>query len=114
MSTIRDEFEAWVRSGFDAPDDELLLQRNSSGSYSYVKTDAAWIAYQAATERAAKQEREDGKRLDHLQSRGATVEVLPAGLSWKFRIGGLHSAVSHNIRAAIDAAAIRAKGGEAK
>jgi hypothetical protein len=46
----------------------------------------------------------DARRLDHLQSRGATVDLVPDGSWWKFRIGGIHSAQSPNIRAAIDAA----------
>lgn len=46
----------------------------------------------------------DAERLDHLQNRAATVEILPDGSWWKFRIGGLHSAQSPNIRAAIDSA----------
>lgn len=46
----------------------------------------------------------DAQRLDYLQVRGATVEILPEGPGWKFRIGGLHKAVSHDVRSAIDAA----------
>jgi hypothetical protein len=57
--------------------------------------------------------KEDAERLDYLQNRAATVEILPDGSWWKFRIGGLHSAQSPNIRAAIDSA--RAAGdGEGK
>ncbi|RUR69032.1 hypothetical protein EJP67_18400 [Variovorax guangxiensis] len=48
--------------------------------------------------------RADSRRLDHLQARGATVEILPAGLAWKFQVGGFHGAVSYDIRRAIDAA----------
>ncbi|GER21306.1 hypothetical protein [Variovorax boronicumulans] len=54
--------------------------------------------------------RGDAERLDYLQRRGATVEILPSGLSWKFQVGGFHGAVNHDIRAAIDQA--RAEGGE--
>jgi hypothetical protein len=44
---------------------------------------------------------QDTARLDYLQQRGATVELLP---SLRFRIGGLHAAVNQDIRAAIDIA----------
>lgn len=54
--------------------------------------------------------RGDAERLDYLQRRGATVEILPAGPSWKFQVGGFHGAVSPDIRTAIDQA--RATGGE--
>ena len=55
---------------------------------------------------------DDAARLDFLQLNGSTLEVLPAaefGAAWCFRVGGLHKAVSSDLRAAIDAA--RKQGG---
>jgi hypothetical protein len=69
-------------------------------NHCYRAAEAAIKDRDAEIERLKK----DAGRLDHLQRRGATVEILPAGLSWKFRVGGSHSGASHNIRAAIDAA----------
>ena len=49
----------------------------------------------------------DAERLNYLQCRGATVELLPGTDGFypmRFRVGGLHAAVSENIRGAIDAA----------
>jgi hypothetical protein len=59
----------------------------------------------------------DAARLDYLQT-GVTVELLGShGASihrWKFRIGGLHASVHHDLRTAIDAAlAAQAKQGGA-
>ena len=51
--------------------------------------------------------RRDAERLDYLQCRGATVELLPGTDGFypmRFRVGGLHAAVSENIRGAIDTA----------
>lgn len=50
---------------------------------------------------------DDNARLDYLQERGATVDLV-AGIvgptPMRFRIGGLHTAVNSDIRKAIDAA----------
>lgn len=50
---------------------------------------------------------DDTARLDYLQERGATVDLV-AGIvgptPMRFRIGGLHTAVNSDIRKAIDAA----------
>lgn len=52
----------------------------------------------------------DAERLDYLQQLGATVHLIPAGhdgngqMLHSFCIGGLHRAVSRDIREAIDAA----------
>ena len=54
---------------------------------------------------------QDSALLDHLQQSGSTVEILPggnSGASWSFRIGGLHAAVHHDIRAAIGLAMLAA------
>ena len=52
--------------------------------------------------------RKDALRLDHMQSRGATVEVVPgigeSTPSWLFRVGGLYKSSRSSIRDAIDAA----------
>lgn len=67
-------------------------------------------ALRAADEREAAVRAELGKdkqRLDHLQQRGATVEILfptTEGSGWRFRIGGRYSAVNTDIRKAIDIA----------
>ena len=55
---------------------------------------------------------EDAARLDYLHSTGSTVEMLPGEVDFypmRFRVGGLHSAVSPNLREAIDIA--RKQGG---
>ncbi len=47
----------------------------------------------------------DAARLDHLQKRGSTVELVNISDECRdFRVGGLHAAVSPSIRTAIDAA----------
>ena len=55
---------------------------------------------------------EDAARLDYLQSTGSTIEMLPGEVDFypmRFRVGGLHSAVSPKLRDAIDIA--RKQGG---
>ena len=55
---------------------------------------------------------EDAARLDYLHSTGSTIEMLPGEVDFypmRFRVGGLHPAVSPNLREAIDAA--RKQGG---
>ena len=50
---------------------------------------------------------DDTARLDYLQERGATVDLLTGIVGFtpmQFRIGGLHAAVNSDIRKAIDAA----------
>ena len=50
---------------------------------------------------------EDAARLDYLHSTGSTIEMLPGEVDsypMRFRVGGLHSAVSPNLRDAIDIA----------
>lgn len=86
--------------GPDGPDARLIAACNSTAMAAVL----GYIAKLQAARNEAEAMRADAERLDHLQTRGATVEVLPAGLSYKFRIGGLHAAVGHNIRNAIDAA----------
>lgn len=51
----------------------------------------------------ASAEADDTKRLNYLQDSGSTVEILPShGGGWRFRVGGIHAAVSSDIRVAID------------
>ena len=54
----------------------------------------------------------DSKRLDYLQDRGATIDLI-AGVAdfypMRFRVGGLHSSANIDVRAAIDAAMLAAK-----
>lgn len=56
---------------------------------------------------------DDSKRLDYLQDRGATIDLI-AGVAafypMRFRVGGLHSSANIDVRAAIDAAMFAAKG----
>ena len=50
---------------------------------------------------------EDAARLDYLHSMGSTIEMLPGEVDFypmRFRVGGLRSAVSPNLREAIDIA----------
>ena len=50
---------------------------------------------------------EDAALLDYLHSTGSTIEMLPGEVDFypmRFRVGGLHSAVSTNLREAIDMA----------
>jgi hypothetical protein len=50
---------------------------------------------------------DDTARLDYLQRTGSTLEILPGttqGARFRFRVGGLHAAVSDDLRAAIDTA----------
>ena len=55
---------------------------------------------------------DDSKRLDYLQDRGATIDLI-AGVAdfypMRFRVGGLHSSANIDVRAAIDAAMLAAK-----
>jgi cobalamin biosynthesis protein CobD/CbiB len=52
----------------------------------------------------------DTERLDHIQTRRATIELVPDGygddgsMFFAFRVGGLHRGVSRDVREAIDAA----------
>lgn len=49
----------------------------------------------------------DAVRLDHLQGTGSTIDLLPGETEFhpmRFRVGGLHKAVSTDVREAIDAA----------
>lgn len=54
----------------------------------------------------------DSKRLDYLQDRGATIDLI-AGVAdfypMRFRVGGLHSSANIDVRAAIDAAMLAPK-----
>ena len=54
----------------------------------------------------------DSKRLDYLQDRGATIDLI-AGVAnfypMRFRVGGLHSSANIDVRAAIDAAMLAAQ-----
>ena len=61
---------------------------------------------------AADSVQEDAARLDYLHSTGSTIEMLPGEVDFypmRFRVGGLHSAVSPKLRDAIDIA--RKQGG---
>lgn len=52
---------------------------------------------------------DDSKRLDYLQDRGATIDLIPGVAGFypmKFRVGGLRSSANTNVRAAIDAASV--------
>lgn len=52
-------------------------------------------------------EHPDAARLDYLQQRGATVEIVmgkPVSAGWEFRVGGRNGSCSRNLRSAIDAA----------
>lgn len=54
---------------------------------------------------------DDSKRLDYLQDRGATIDLI-AGVAnfypMQFRVGGLHSSANIDVRAAIDTAMLTA------
>jgi len=55
---------------------------------------------------------DDSKRLDYLQDRGATIDLIPGVAGFypmRFRVGGLHSSANIDVRAAIDAAMLAAK-----
>lgn len=54
---------------------------------------------------------DDSKRLDYLQDRGATIDLIPGVADFypmQFRVGGLHSSANTDVRAAIDAAMLAA------
>lgn len=54
---------------------------------------------------------DDSKRLDYLQDRGATIDLIPGVADFypmQFRVGGLHSSANTDVRAAIDAAMLTA------
>ena len=57
---------------------------------------------------------DDSKRLNYLQDRGATIDLI-AGVAgfypMQFRVGGLHSSANIDVRAAIDAAMLAANEG---
>ena len=58
----------------------------------------------------------DSKRLDYLQDRGATIDLIPGVANFypmRFRVGGLDSSANIDVRAAIDAAMLAAKGASA-
>lgn len=55
---------------------------------------------------------DDSKRLDYLQDRGATIDLIPGVANFypmRFRVGGLHSSANIDVRAAIDVAMLAAK-----
>jgi len=112
----REQFEAWAKARY-AKNPHFWLRQIDDGGYSCGMADSAWDAWQAATQRSAARIaeleaevqalRRDAERLDYLQCRGATVELLPGTDGFypmRFRVGGLHAAVSENIRGAIDTA----------
>lgn len=103
---------------------EPLKWSQSSGGYRLFTKDGAEInllttpvyAFRAA-QSAEAPAGADAARLDWLQEHGATVDLVPAPgfpMKLRFRIGGLHAAVDHDIRKAIDAAlqATPASGGD--
>jgi hypothetical protein len=54
---------------------------------------------------------DDSKRLDYLQDRGATIDLIPGVADFypmQFRVGGVHSSANTDVRAAIDAAMLAA------
>ncbi len=67
------------------------------------------LSAQPATEPT---EHPDTRRLNHLQTRGATVDLVniaSRGVDLHFRVGGLYRSMSHDLRTAIDfSIAIRA------
>ena len=70
------------------------------------------VAMLCAHAQQADSVQEDAARLDYLHSTGSTIEMLPGEVDFypmRFRVGGLHSAVSPNLREAIDIA--RKQGG---
>ncbi|GAB2471714.1 hypothetical protein GCM10027082_23990 [Comamonas humi] len=74
------------------------------------------LALVGAAQSAPAAQARDAARLDHLQQTGSTIDLLPGEGDFypmRFRVGGLHAAVSTNVRTAIDAAIAQAKGGEA-
>lgn len=79
---------------------------------------ASWITVYNEKHRFAPGVPDDSKRLDYLQDRGATIDLIPrvAGFyPMRFRVGGLRSSANIDVRAAIDAAMLAAqaqKGGE--
>lgn len=90
------DFEAWWEKAGDGRS-KMLAKR-------------AWHAALATTQPAA--QGMDTARLDYLQQTESTVDLL-IGEPMRFRVGGLHSAVSPDLRTAIDAAlAAQAKQGE--
>ena len=107
----REDFEAWHEAEKVQPLAPYL------DTYKNAHTRCRWEGYQAATQHSAARIaeleaevqalRRDAERLDYLQCRGATVELLPGTDGFypmRFRVGGLHAAVSENIRGAIDTA----------
>lgn len=116
MSTLREDFEALMpepwqcfqhNPGWNNWENVIPGARGEPGVVVAYTADQVREAMKAVAERCAelnKGQAYDAHRLDHLQNRGATVEILPDGSWWKFRVGGLRSAESPNIRAAIDAA----------
>ena len=55
---------------------------------------------------------DDSKRLDYLQDRGATIDLIPGVAGFypmRFRVGGLRSSANIDVRAAIDAAMLVTK-----
>ena len=90
---------------------DMLAADAQSSNQRYSDGYAAGLFY--ASKQVAQQVAvpQDSALLDHLQQSGSTVEILPggnSGASWSFRIGGLHAAVHHDIRAAIGLAMLAA------
>lgn len=72
-----------------------------------------WFKAVESERMKAESVQEDAARLDYLHSTGSTIEMLPGEVDFypmRFRIGGLHSAVSPNLREAIDIARARLEG----
>lgn len=106
----------WERAALIAQlsnDDADMLRRKwfghrNTGHLSFVEAVDATMEGLMAQQVEVPQ---DSALLDHLQQSGSTVEILPggnSGASWSFRIGGLHAAVHHDIRAAIGLAMLAA------
>ena len=88
---------------FTAEDELRTLRRYIADGYKYE--------LRALYTRPAPSGLGDSKRLDYLQDRGATIDLI-AGVAafypMRFRVGGLHSSANIDVRAAIDAAMLTA------
>ena len=99
---------------------EYVVKDSHVSSYRCNRFEGQWEAWKARASHGqapaetgnsvsaqADSVQEDAARLDHLHSTGSTIEMLPGEVDFypmRFRVGGLHSAVSPNLREAIDAA----------
>lgn len=108
-------FFATAAPAVGASEAAAALKQLIGSAVNYPKTprSAAWVAdvfaridalaAVGASVQPVQASLSDAARLDHLQQRGATVEVLPGDTGWRFRIGGMNKTVRKDIREAIDA-----------